>query len=106
MAADALNYLHFPPAADSALLSLTEPVRRWFSGRFAEPTAAQRLAWPAIAAGKNLLLCAPTGYGKTLAAFLPLLGELRAGPRGLRCLYVAPLKALIGDVRKNLRDVA
>jgi ATP-dependent Lhr-like helicase len=109
MAADALSsleFLHIPPTPESALQALAEPVRHWFAGRFAEPTAAQRLAWPAIAAGKHLLLCAPTGYGKTLAAFLPIFGELLAGPRTLRCLYVAPLKALIGDIRKNLREAA
>ena len=34
------------------------------------PTPAQRLAWPIVAAGENLLLVSPTGTGKTLAAFL------------------------------------
>ncbi|HEV8267600.1 MAG TPA: DEAD/DEAH box helicase, partial [Thermoanaerobaculia bacterium] len=34
------------------------------------PTPAQRLAWPRIAAGENVLLVSPTGTGKTLAAFL------------------------------------
>jgi ATP-dependent Lhr-like helicase len=109
MAVDApptLNYLHFPPAPERVLQSLAAPVRRWFATRFPEPTAAQRLAWPAVAAGNDLLLCAPTGYGKTLAAFLSLFGDLLDGPRTLRCLYVAPLKALIGDVRKNLREVS
>jgi ATP-dependent Lhr-like helicase len=108
MAEDALptlEFLHFPPTPEGALHSLAEPVRHWFTGRFAGPTDAQRLAWPALSAGKHVLLCAPTGYGKTLAAFLPVLGELHGGPRTLRCLYVAPLKALIGDVRTNLRDV-
>jgi ATP-dependent Lhr-like helicase len=53
----------------------------------------------------HVLLSAPTGAGKTLAAFLPIVGRLLSEPnyRGLRCLYVAPLRALIGDVRKTLR---
>lgn len=94
------------PAA--AMAALPDPVARWFAGRYGEPTAAQRLAWPALAAGHHLLLSAPTGTGKTLAAFLPTLGELflaSAAPaapwscpsRGVRCLYVAPLKALGND---------
>jgi ATP-dependent Lhr-like helicase len=51
-----------------------------------------------------LLLCSPTGTGKTLAAFLPILAALGADEwvPG-RCLYLAPLKALANDVRKNLR---
>jgi ATP-dependent Lhr-like helicase len=54
-----------------------------------------------------LLLSAPTGGGKTLAACLPILDHhlLLSGSicAGVRCLYVAPLKALGNDVRKNLR---
>jgi ATP-dependent Lhr-like helicase len=71
-----------------------------------QPTAAQCLAWPALAAGKNLLLCAPTGSGKTLAAFLPILDRLLAEPAAasVRCLYVAPLKALVNDARRNLQS--
>jgi ATP-dependent Lhr-like helicase len=69
-----------------------------------QPTAAQCLAWPALAAGRNLLLGAPTGSGKTLAAFLPILDQLLAQPpvASVRCLYVAPLKALVNDARRNL----
>src|SRR5262249_47897306 len=41
-----------------------------------------------------------------LAAFAPLLGELLTLPptASIRCLYLAPLKALGNDVRKNLRS--
>src|SRR5262245_13371022 len=94
-----------PTSAASALAALGEPVRRWFRERFGEPTAVQRLSWPALAAGRSVLLSAPTGAGKTLAAFLPILERLTAGPvaAGLRALYVAPLKALCNDARKNLR---
>jgi ATP-dependent Lhr-like helicase len=84
---------------------LAEPVARWFQHTFGEPTVGQRLAWPAVADGGYLLLCAPTGSGKTLAAFLPILSDLLAHPhdQGLHCLYLAPLKALANDARKNLR---
>src|SRR5438067_2516306 len=99
MAPDAptdLELFVLPPSAETALAAFAEPARRWL---------AQRFAWPALAAGKNLLLCAPTGSGKTLAAFLPILDQLLAAPvaGGVRCLYVAPLKALGNDARKNLR---
>jgi ATP-dependent Lhr-like helicase len=101
----ALEFLTLPPAPETALAVLAEPVRRWFVEHLGRPTAAQCLAWPALAAGKHLLLCAPTGNGKTLAAFLPILGALLAGALspGVRCLYVAPLKALGNDARKALR---
>jgi ATP-dependent Lhr-like helicase len=90
---------------ENALAALTVPVRAWFVQRFGRPTVAQRTAWPVLSAGRHLLLSAPTGTGKTLAAFAPLLGELLTLPpaASVRCLYLAPLKALGNDVRKNLR---
>ncbi|WP_034268953.1 DEAD/DEAH box helicase [Actinospica robiniae] len=86
-----------------------EPTRRWLSGAFAQPTAAQLGAWREIHAGHNALVVAPTGSGKTLAAFLAALDRLAYGPGPedpkLRCrvLYVSPLKALGVDVERNLR---
>ena len=84
-------------------------VARWFSRTFAEPTPAQRAAWPAIAAKRHVLIAAPTGSGKTLAAFLAVLDELvREGiaanglPDETSVVYVSPLKALSNDIHKNL----
>jgi ATP-dependent Lhr-like helicase len=97
-----LDFLDQPGPADAALAALPAPVAGWFCRRFGAPTAAQRLAWPTLAAGRHLLLSAPTGTGKTLAAFLPVLGDLLGRPRALRCLYVAPLKALVHDACRSL----
>jgi len=98
----------------SGLEPFSEPVRRWFEGSFAEPTPAQALGWPHIAAGDHTLICAPTGSGKTLAAFLwgidrlarrtdlPADDETALGT-GVRIVYVSPLKALSYDIERNLR---
>ena len=51
-------------------------VDEWFAARFGEPTDAQRLGWPEIAAGRHTLIAAPTGSGKTLAAFLSSIDAL------------------------------
>lgn len=55
--------------------------------------------------GKDVLLCAPTGAGKTLSGFLPsfvdLLGDEPREP-GLHTLYISPLKALTVDVHRNV----
>ena len=91
------------------LAAFSESTRAWFREAFAEPTRAQALGWPAIAAGEHTLLHAPTGSGKTLAAFLWTLDRLfaetqpRPRERRLRVLYVSPLKALTYDVERNLR---
>ena len=90
------------------LSTFTPRVREWFESAFAEPTPAQRQAWPAIASGGHVLLSAPTGSGKTLAAFLWGLDRLAAEPlpegeRRTRLVYVSPLKALSYDIERNLR---
>ncbi len=90
------------------LASFTPQVRDWFARAFAEPTAAQKQAWPAISSGDDVLISAPTGSGKTLAAFLWGLDRLSAAPapeggRTTRLIYVSPLKALSYDVERNLR---
>jgi len=84
-------------------------VADWFASTFAEPTAAQVAAWPAIRSGRHTLVAAPTGSGKTLTAFLSAIDMLvRDGVEegGLRdrttILYVSPLKALSNDIRINL----
>ncbi|MGJ7558105.1 DEAD/DEAH box helicase [Variovorax sp. RB3P1] len=84
-------------------------VAQWFLGTFPGPTSAQVAAWPAIRAGRDTLVAAPTGSGKTLTAFLAALDDLvRRGlaPGGLpdetAVVYVSPLKALSNDIRLNL----
>lgn len=80
-------------------------VTAWFTRRFRKPTEAQIRAWPEIAAGKHVLVTAPTGSGKTLTAFLWALNQLICGQWQTGCprvLYVSPLKALNNDVRLNL----
>ncbi len=87
-------------------LSLFDPlVARWFSLTVGEPTEVQARAWPLIAEGAHVLVSAPTGTGKTLAAFLWSIDRLIRGslPAGkVRVLYISPLKALNNDIQRNL----
>jgi ATP-dependent Lhr-like helicase len=64
----------------SAVQDFSEPTRTWFGAAFAEPTAAQVGAWQAIGAGRNALVVAPTGSGKTLSAFLWSIDRLLTRP--------------------------
>ncbi|MDH5822223.1 DEAD/DEAH box helicase [Luteimonas sp. RD2P54] len=84
-------------------------VAQWFRAAFPAPTPAQEAAWPAIAAGRNTLVAAPTGSGKTLTAFLAAIdGLVREGlaggglPDATAVVYVSPLKALSNDIHVNL----
>jgi len=83
-------------------------VEEWFSSSFGAPTRAQQLGWPSIRSGQWTLICAPTGSGKTLTAFLWALDRLMFTPRPARkqrcrVVYISPLKALAVDVERNLR---
>lgn len=90
----------------AAMFSGFHPVvRRWFEEAVGVPTEIQALAWPAIAAGEHVLISAPTGCGKTLAAFLWAIDRLATGAwtgGTTRVVYVSPLKALNADVERNL----
>ena len=90
-------------------LDLFHPaIQRWFGSRFAAPTEPQRLGWPHLAAGRDVLIAAPTGSGKTLTAFLAAidrllrLAEAGALTNEIRVVYVSPLRALSNDMHRNL----
>ena len=93
----------------TALDRFSPATRAWFTGAFEAPTAAQEGAWDAISSGRDTLVVAPTGSGKTLSAFLWSLDRLASTPvpeeprSRCRVLYVSPLKALAVDVERNLR---
>lgn len=98
----------------------------WFRGAFSAPTNAQKGAWESVSSGRNALVVAPTGSGKTLSAFLfaidrifrekaPEAADAAPARRGrktaaktpatnTRVLYISPLKALGVDVERNLRS--
>ena len=82
-------------------------IQRWFSDRFGGPTEPQREGWPHVRGGFHTLISAPTGTGKTLAAYLSAIdGLARQGaalPDETSVLYVSPLRALSNDVQKNLQ---
>ena len=85
-------------------------VREWFLNNIGSPTAPQRSGWPYILEGASVLICAPTGSGKTFAAFLACIDHLvRKSIAGTlsnetEVLYVSPLKAVGNDVQKNLME--
>jgi ATP-dependent Lhr-like helicase len=95
--------------ADHPVLEAFSPaVRAWFAASFPEPTTPQVEGWPSILTGNHTLVCAPTGSGKTLTAFMASIDRLctTEAPdpkRRTRVLYISPLRALAFDIEKNLR---
>jgi ATP-dependent Lhr-like helicase len=65
----------------------------------------QERAYTAAAAGKDVLIIAPTAGGKSEAALIPVMDDiLKHGRMGVVCLYISPLKALINDQEDRFRE--
>ncbi|MGE3529677.1 MAG: DEAD/DEAH box helicase, partial [Methyloceanibacter sp.] len=90
--------------------ALPEPFASWFEARGWHPHAHQLKLLDLAGAGRDTLLIAPTGGGKTLAGFLPSLTDLARRPQrprpetAIHTLYVSPLKALAVDIARNLAN--
>jgi ATP-dependent RNA helicase RhlE len=74
---------------------------------FQRPTPIQVDAIPPAMTGRDLLACAMTGSGKTVAFLLPILHKLIAKPRGTtRALVLTPTRELAAQILSDLEAVA
>jgi len=69
------------------------------------PQEHQRHAWDALSRGKPILLCAPTGSGKTEAVVLPFLAFGGQSIPG-RILYSLPLRSLANQLANRIEKYA
>ena len=97
------------PFSDAESMAVLNPyVKDWFMKNFGELTPPQKYAFKLISEGKNLLITAPTGSGKTISGFLSIISRLfDYSLEGkledkVYCVYVSPLRALNNDVYRNL----
>ena len=103
-----LDYVRESSTTEELMENLCQPVREWFKDRFPDFTDPQKMAIPQIMQGNHLLLCSPTGSGKTLTAFLTVIDDLvrrsldGSLKDGVSCIYISPIKALANDIQKNL----
>ena len=78
-------------------------IERLISERFKDLTEIQKKSFKAILSGKNTLIIAPTGHGKTLAVMLPVLHNIiDTENKGIQVLYITPLKALNRDLMERI----
>ena len=84
-------------------------VKEWFNDSFEGLSPPQKYSFELINNRENSLICAPTGSGKTLSAFLSVLDDLfTKGEDGeledrIYAVYVSPLRALNNDIERNLQ---
>ena len=74
---------------------------------FVNTTPIQSAAIPAILSGIDLVGCAQTGTGKTLAFLLPLMQRMLASPKaGTRVLVLAPTRELAVQIEDEFQGLA
>ncbi|XDV39086.1 hypothetical protein PO909_008374 [Leuciscus waleckii] len=70
---------------------------------FQTPTPIQMQAIPLMMHKRDILACAPTGSGKTMAFCLPLLAHLRQPlNKGFRALIISPTRELATQTHREL----
>ncbi len=87
--------------------------RNWFDRQGWKPFPFQEQTWKTYMKGRNGLLNAPTGSGKTFALWFPIVLEyIRNNPdyksnhiKGLKAIWITPLKALSLEIRQSAERV-
>ena len=94
----------------SELFTIAE---NWFRNQQWTPFPFQKKTWKAYLQGKNGLLNAPTGSGKTYALWFPIILEYirrnpnyaSSHPRGLKAVWITPLRALSQEIKQSAERV-
>jgi len=90
----------------SSLPLSSEQLNNLDSLGYQKMTAVQAASLPAILAGKDLIVQAKTGSGKTAAFALGLLQKIRPRFFGLQALVLCPTRELADQVAKDIRQLA
>ena len=85
---------------------LLDIANNWFQSQDWKPFPFQKQTWKAFLAGKNGLLNAPTGSGKTYALWFPVvLNYIKRNPdyktkhkKGLKAIWITPLRSLSNEI--------
>ncbi|WP_339921929.1 ligase-associated DNA damage response DEXH box helicase [uncultured Cyclobacterium sp.] len=89
-------------------------VKDWYSLRGRTPHDFQKACLKNYSAGKSGLLNAPTGSGKTMALWIPILNEYvsqhpdswkKPKKNGLQVIWITPLRALAQDLSQAMKEV-
>ncbi|MFT6371162.1 MAG: ATP-dependent Lhr-like helicase [Maribacter sp.] len=87
--------------------------QNWFLEQNWKPFKFQKDTWTAFLQGKNGLLNAPTGSGKTYALWFPVvLNYIKQNPnyktnhkKGLKAIWITPLRALSNEIKQSAERI-
>ncbi|WP_369995147.1 ligase-associated DNA damage response DEXH box helicase [Winogradskyella sp.] len=83
-------------------------VKNWMSGKAQAPFPFQIQTWQRYANGYSGMIVAPTGFGKTFSVFLAVvidyLNHPEKYPKGLKLLWISPLRSLAKDLAKAMNE--
>ena len=100
-----------PTPVDFATLNLDSRLARAIADLgFVQTTPVQSAVFPTVAAGEDLIACAQTGTGKTVAFLLPVLqrlltGQANAPRRGTSVMILAPTRELAVQIEDDVRSL-
>jgi len=92
---------------------LYDIAENWFQEQDWKPFKFQKDTWKAFLQGKNGLLNAPTGSGKTYALWFPIvLNYIKNNPdyktkhkKGLKAIWITPLRALSQEIKQSAKRI-
>lgn len=76
--------------------------------KYKTPTPVQMQSIPIMLNGRDLMSCAPTGSGKTMAFLLPILQDLQKPEKktSYRALIIAPTRELVQQIAREVKHLS
>lgn len=73
------------------------------AAKYNTPTPVQMQSIPIMLKGRDVMSCAPTGSGKTMAYLLPILQDLKKPEKktSYRALIIAPTRELVQQIARE-----
>ncbi len=83
-------------------------IRKWMADKKFEPFSFQEKTWDLYDQNYSGMVVAPTGFGKTYAVFLAAVIHFLNKPtkykKGLKLMWVTPLRSLSNDIAKAMQN--
>ncbi|MDH6253778.1 ATP-dependent Lhr-like helicase [Chryseobacterium sp. H1D6B] len=83
-------------------------IQQWMAEKGNSPFKFQIDTWKKFGNGYSGMVVAPTGFGKTFSVFLALISDFLTHPekykKGLKMLWITPLRSLAKDIAKAMQE--